>query len=71
MRIHEGDLAYDIGQTRDPLTQLPLHWRYTVYRMQPVEQVITTGEAETREAAEKKARKLVSKLKAEERRIAA
>ena len=39
MRIHEGVYAYDIAQPRDPLTQLALKWKFTVYRLRPVERV--------------------------------
>ena len=56
MRIHEGDFAYDLEQPLDPLTQLRTKWKFTVYRIRPAEQKLTSGEADTREAAEKKAR---------------
>lgn len=45
MRIHEGLFAYDVAQPRDPLTQLPLKWKFTVFRLRPVEIVVSTGEA--------------------------
>lgn len=62
MRFHEGDFAYDIEQQRDPMTQLLSAWRFTIYRLRPVETVVTRGQAETREEAEKQARKLVAGL---------
>jgi hypothetical protein len=66
MRIHEGLYAYDVEQPRDPQTQLRLKWRFTIYRLHPVEQVIVKGEAETFAEAEKKAKRAISKLAAEE-----
>ncbi len=65
MRIHEGNFAYDIEQPRDPLTQLPLKWRFIVFRMRPVEEVVSRGEANSFEEAEKQARKAISKLMAD------
>jgi hypothetical protein len=62
MRFHEGDFAYDIEQKRDPLTQLLSAWRFTIYRLHPIETVVTRGEGKTREEAESQAKKLVSNL---------
>jgi hypothetical protein len=62
MRIHDGDFAYDIEQPRDPLTQLPLSWKYRLFRVRPKEEILESGEAETREEAEKKARAALRKL---------
>lgn len=56
MRIHEGDFAYDLEQPADPLTQLRSKWKFTLYKIRPAEQKLASGEAATREAAEKKAR---------------
>ena len=56
MRIHEGEFAYDLERPRDPLTQLALNWRFTVYRLRPAEMVVFRGEATTQPEAEKKAR---------------
>ncbi|HTC92615.1 MAG TPA: hypothetical protein VK699_04065 [Terriglobales bacterium] len=71
MRIHEGNFAYDIEQLRDPLTQLPLNWRYTVYRLRPVEEVVQRGEAESREEAEITAKGIIAELINSEHRPAA
>lgn len=72
MRIHhEGDFAYDLEQPRDPQTQLTLNWRYAVYRLRPVEEIVSRGEAETRAEAEKRAKSAISRLLARERRVAA
>lgn len=62
MRFHEGNFAYEVEPRRDPSTQLLLAWRFTVYRLRPIETVITRGEAKTREQAETQARKIVVKL---------
>lgn len=56
MRIHEGDFAYDLEQPVDPLTQLRSKWKFTLYKIRPSEQRLTSGEADTRKEAEKKAR---------------
>ena len=71
MRIHEGNFAYDLEQPRDPLTQLALNWRFTVYQVRPAEQVIARGEGETRADAEKKAKSTITRLVSKERKIAA
>jgi hypothetical protein len=71
MRIHDGLFAYDVEQPRDPLTQLRLKWKFTVYRLRPVELKVTTGEAETFAEAEKKAKRSIARLNAQELRSAA
>jgi hypothetical protein len=53
------------------LTQLPLKWKFTVYRLRPVELVVTSGEAETFADAEKKAKRSIARLNAEEAHSAA
>jgi hypothetical protein len=62
MRIHEGNFAYDLEQPIDPLTQLRSKWKFTLFKVRPVEQKLTSGEADTREAAEKKARAELAKV---------
>jgi len=71
MRIHEGTYAYDLEQLRDPQTQLPLNWKFTVYLLRPVEKIMCTGQGENREDAEEKARGAIAKLEAEKHRPAA
>lgn len=66
MRIHEGNYAYDLEQVVDPLTQLRTNWKYTIFKVKPAEQVLESGEAETRPAAEKKAKALLTKIAAQE-----
>ncbi|HLJ90740.1 MAG TPA: hypothetical protein VKZ53_28295 [Candidatus Angelobacter sp.] len=62
MRIHEGNYAYDLEQTKDPLTQVRLNWKFTLYELHPVEHILRSGEAETRELAEKRAKSELAKL---------
>lgn len=72
MRIHEGDFAYDLEPTRDPYTQLQSNWKYRVFRLRPEpELVLLKGEADTRAAAEKKAKAALSRFMAEETNLAA
>jgi len=66
MRIHEGNFAYDLEQLRDPSTQLPGQWKYTIYRLRPVDERVASGEAATREQAEKKAKAALTRIAGEE-----
>ena len=56
MRIYEGDYAYEIEPVVDPATQVSSGWRYKVYRIRPVEQLLRSGDAQTMEAAEESGR---------------
>jgi hypothetical protein len=72
MRIHyEGDFAYDLVQPRDPQTQLALNWKFAVYRLRPVEEIVAKGEAPTRAEAERKAKSTIRGLLSRERHVAA
>lgn len=71
MRIHEGNFAYDLEQPRDPQTQLALNWRFTVYKLRPVEEIVVRGEAASRAEAEKKAKATVTRLLGKRTKIAA
>jgi len=62
MRIHEGEFAYDLEQQRDPATQLPLQWKYTLYRLRPAEMIVGRGEAKTRNEAEARARRKIREM---------
>ncbi len=62
MRFHEGESVYDIEQLRDPQTRLFSAWRFTIYKLRPVEAVITRGQTDRREEAEAHARKVISDL---------
>lgn len=66
MRIHEGNFAYDLEQLRDPSTQLPRQWKYTIYRLRPVDERVASGDAATKEEAEKKARIALTRIAREE-----
>ena len=72
MRIHyENNFAYDLEQPRDPQTQLPLNWKFTVYELRPVEKVVARGEASTRAEAERKAKSNISRLINKKEKLAA
>lgn len=71
MRIHEGNFAYDLEQMRDPMTQLLLQWKYTIYRLRPMEERIASGEAPDKAEAEKKAKAMLARMSGEEQSHAA
>ena len=62
MRIHEGEFAYDLEQQRDPGTQLPRDWKYTLFHLRPAEMIVGRGEAKTRNEAEAHARRKIKEL---------
>ena len=62
MRIYEGDHAYEIEQILHPETQVRSGWRYKVYRVRPAEQVLRSGEAASREAAEEAGREALAEV---------
>ena len=71
MRIHDkGDYAYDFEQVVDPRTQLRKGWMYRVFHLRPTEQVLQTGDAQSREQAEKEARRIIGRLVQREKRAA-
>jgi hypothetical protein len=71
MRIHDkGDYAYDLEQTVDSATQLRTGWNFRVFLLRPTEQVIESGQAKSREEAEKQAKRVISKIYLRERRAA-
>ncbi len=71
MRIHDkGDYAYDLEQPIDPTTQLRSGWTYRVFRVRPTEQMIDKGQAETRDEAEKLAKRVISRTLQREKRAA-
>jgi hypothetical protein len=72
VRIHETvDYAYDLSERRDPYTQLPSGWTFTVFRLRPIEQVLSRGTASTRALAVRKAKKAISKLAKNQNQTAA
>lgn len=71
MRIHDkDDYAYELEQSVDPLTQLRQGWNYRVFRLRPIEEVLYQGSSDSREEAEKLARRTISRLRQKERRAA-
>ena len=62
MRIHEGNYAYEVERVIDPATQVHTSWRYNIYRIKPVDQLVESGEAPTREAAELAGKQAVEEL---------
>jgi hypothetical protein len=71
MRIHDkADYAYELEQPVDPFTQLRTGWIYRVFHLRPIEQVLQTGEAGSREAAEKEAKRVIGRLVQREKRAA-
>lgn len=71
MRIHDkGDYAYDLEQSVDPSTQLKTGWNFHIFRLRPVEQVIEGGQANTREDAEKLAKRAITRMVQRERKAA-
>ena len=60
MRFYQEDYAYEVEKVRDPATQLYSGWRYKVYRVRPVEELLRSGNAPTREDAERTGRKACS-----------
>ena len=57
MRIYEGNYGYEVESITDAATQLRSGWRYNVYRLRPIEELVRSGEASTREAAEEAGRR--------------
>lgn len=71
MRIHDkGDYAYELEQPIDPTTQLRTGWAYRVFRIRPLEQVIEKGTAESRDEAERAAKRVISRALQREKRAA-
>jgi hypothetical protein len=62
MRIYEGDYAYEIEQVLDPSTQVPLGWRYNIYRGRPGDELLRTGQAPTREAAQEAGKRALAEV---------
>ncbi len=67
MRIYEGAYAYEIERIVDPRTQLVSGWRYKVYRIRPVEDLLSTGQTSSRSEAEQAGKDALAKFVKEER----
>ena len=59
MRIYEGNYAYEIEQVIDPATLIPLGWKYNLYRVRPINQLLQSGTVQTKEAAEAEGQRAV------------
>jgi hypothetical protein len=64
MRIYEDDFAYEIERVLEPATQVFKGWRYILYKIRPLEQRLSSGEAATQDKAEKVAKAELKKLQA-------
>ena len=71
MRIHEDSYAYEIEQVLDPATLVATGWKYNVYRVRPFNQLLQSGTADSREAAEIEGRRAVQKAIQEEQKKSA
>jgi len=71
MRIHDrADYGYDLEQSINPFTQLRTGWNFHIFRLRPIEQVLQAGKANTREEAEKLAKRAISRMVQKERKAA-
>jgi len=61
MRIYEHNFAYEIEQTVDPGTLVPTGWKYNLYRVRPVQQLLHSGTSATKELAEQEGKRAVQK----------
>jgi hypothetical protein len=59
MRIYEDNFAYEIEQVLDPATLVAAGWRYNVYRVRPTNELLHSGTAGSREAAETEGKRAV------------
>ena len=66
MRIYEGDYAYEVERIVSPETQLITGWRYNVYRVRPGDELLCSGEAASKEAAEQAGRETLETMTKEE-----
>jgi hypothetical protein len=67
MRIYEGNYAYEIEQVLDPATKVGSGWRYNIYRVRPRDELLRSGQAETKDSAEQAGKRaLAEMLRAEE-----
>lgn len=62
MRIYEGDYAYEIEPVVDPATQVSSGWRYKLYRIRPRDELLRSGDAQTKEAAEELGRRALNEV---------
>lgn len=62
MRIYEDNYAYEIEQILDPATRVSTGWRYKIYRVRPAEQLLNSGQAPNRAAAEEAGKQALAEL---------
>ncbi len=62
MRIYEGDYAYEIERIIDPRTQLASSWRYNVYRIRPVDELLSSGQVSSKDEAEEAGKKALAQV---------
>jgi hypothetical protein len=62
MRIYEGDYAYEIEPAVDPETRVSAGWRFNIYRVRPQDQLLRSGTAPTREAAEQAGKQALAEV---------
>jgi hypothetical protein len=61
MRIYEDNFAYEIEQVLDPATLVARGWKYNVYRVRPSNELLHSGSADSRDAAEKEGKRAVQR----------
>jgi hypothetical protein len=62
MRIYEDNFAYEIEQVVDPATLVATGWKYNVYRVRPSNELLHSGSAGSREAAEIEGKRAVQRV---------
>jgi hypothetical protein len=67
MRIYEDNYAYEIEQILDPATQVHTGWRYKMYRVRPMDELLYSGQAPTRAAAEEAGKRALAELITEQK----
>ena len=68
MRIYEGDYAYEIEPVLDSATKVLRAWRYNIYRVRPLDELLRSGEAATKEAAQEAGKRTLAEVVRKERR---
>lgn len=71
MSVCEDNFACEIEQVIEPSTLVPQGWKYNVYRIRRVSQLLHSGTAGSREAAEAEGRRAVQHAIRQESKSAA
>jgi len=69
MRIYEDNFAYEVEQIIDRATQVPSGWRYNIHRVRPNHQILRSGDAATKEAAEKAGKRALARVIRAEQKV--